>query len=85
LRPGIYANAYSSGWYQRPAGVPTLDVVSGPVRPSSVQGEFVIHELAVDGAGNITKLALDFTAPQGSGPVTASGAVRINSARALPQ
>jgi hypothetical protein len=85
LRPGIYANAFSSGWFQRPAGVPTLDLVSGQIRPSSVQGEFIIHELAVDGAGNVTKLALDFTAPQGSGPVTTSGAVRINSALALPQ
>lgn len=84
LRPGIYANAYSSGWYERPAGVPTLDLVSGQIRPSSVQGEFVIHELEVDGAGRITRLALDFTAPQGSGPVNSSGAIRINSAWALP-
>ncbi|MFN0186630.1 MAG: hypothetical protein ACKVQR_22695 [Aquabacterium sp.] len=85
LRPGIYANAYSSSWFQRPAVVPTLDLVSGQMQLSSVQGEFVIYELEVDGEGRITKLALDFTAPQGSGPVTASGAVRINSARALPQ
>ena len=84
LRPGTYSNAYSSGWYQRPASVPTLDLVSGQVRPSSVQGEFVIHELTVDGAGQVTRLALDFTAPQGSGPVTTSGAIRINSARPLP-
>lgn len=84
LRPGIYANAYSSSWFQRPAGVPTLDFVSGQIRPSSVQGEFVIHELEVDGAGRITRLALDFTAPQGSGPVSSSGAIRINSAWALP-
>ena len=84
LRPGIYANAYSSGWYERPPGVPTLDLVSGQIRPSSVQGEFVIHELDVDGAGRDTRLALDVTAPQGSGPVTARGAVRINSTRALP-
>ena len=84
LRPGIYANAYSSGWYARPAGVPTLDLVSGRIRPSSVQGEFVIHELEVDSAGRITRLALDFTAPQGSGPLSTGGAIRINSARALP-
>lgn len=84
LRPGTYANAYSSSWYQRPSGVPSLDLVSGQIWPSSVQGEFVIHELEVDGAGRITRLALDFTAPQGSGPVTSSGAIRINSARALP-
>lgn len=84
LRPGIYANAYSSGWYERPAGVPTLDLVSGQIRPSSVQGSFVIHELEVDSAGRITRLALDFTAPQGSGPVSSSGAIRINSTWALP-
>ena len=84
LRPGTYANAYSSGWYERPAGVPTQDLMSGPFRHSSVQGEFVIHELEVDGAGRITRLALDFTAPEGSGPVSASGAIRLNSARALP-
>ncbi len=84
LRPGTYANAYSSGSYERPAGVPTLDLVSGQIRPSFVLGEFVIHELEVDGAGRITRLALDFTAPQGSGPLRSSGAIRINSARALP-
>lgn len=84
LGPGIYANAYSSGWYQRPGGVPTLDFVSGLIRPSSVQGEFVIHDLAVDGTGQISKLALDFTAPQGNGSVTTSGTIRINSARSLP-
>jgi hypothetical protein len=85
LRPGTYANAYSSAWYQRPPGVPTLDFVSGQVRPSSVQGNFIIHELIVDGAGRITKLALDFTAPQDSGPVTAGGSVRIDSLVPLPQ
>lgn len=85
LQPGTYANAYSSGWYQRPPGVPTLDLVSGQVRPSSVQGKFIIHELVVDGAGRITKLALDFTAPQGSAPVSASGSVRIDSLVPLPQ
>ena len=85
LQPGTFANAYSSGWFQRPPGVPTLDFVSGQVRPSSVQGNFIIHELVVDGAGRITKLALDFTAPQGSGPVTASGSVRIDSLVPLPQ
>jgi len=84
LRPGLYANAYSSTWFERPPGVPTLDLVSGPIRPSSVRGEFILHELEVDGAGRITRLALDFTAPQGSGPVTSSGAIRINSNRALP-
>lgn len=84
LRPGSYANAYNSGWYERPVGVPTLDLVSGQIRPSSVKGEFVIHELEVDGAGRITRLALDFTAPQGGGPVSSSGAIRINSERALP-
>jgi hypothetical protein len=84
LRPGTYANAYSSDWYQRPAGVPTLDLVSGQIQPSSVKGEFVIYELEVDGTGRITRLALDFTAPQGSGPVTSSGAIRINSTWALP-
>jgi hypothetical protein len=85
LRPGTYANAFSSGWFQRPPGVPTLDFMSGTVRPSSVQGDFIIHELAVDGAGRITKLALDFTAPQGNGPVTANGSVRIESLVPLPQ
>lgn len=85
LRPGTYANAYSTGWYERPAGVPTLDLKAGQIWPSSVNGEFVIHELEADGAGRVTRLALDFTAPQGSGPVTASGAIRINSARALPR
>ena len=65
--------------------MPTLDLVSGQIRPSSVQGAFVIHELELDNAGRITKLAVDFTAPQGSVPVTASGSVRINSARALPR
>ena len=84
LQPGSCANAYSSGWYARPAGVPTLDLVSGQIRPSSVMGAFVIHALEVDGTGRITRLALDFTAPQGSGPASASGAIRINSARALP-
>lgn len=85
LQAGVYANVYSSGWFQRPPGVPTLDLVSGPVRPSSVQGQFVIHELVADDAGRITKLALDFTSPQGSGPVLASGSIRINSTVALPQ
>lgn len=85
LRPGTYTDAYSSLWYQRPPGVPTLDLVSGQVHPSSVQGNFIIHELVVDGAGRITKLALDFTAPQGSGPVAASGSVRIDSLVPLPQ
>ena len=84
LRPGTYADAYSSGWHQRPPGVPTLDIVSGQVRPSSVRGEFVIHEMVVDSAGRLTQLALDFTAPQGTGP-TAAGAVRINSRVPLPQ
>lgn len=84
LRSGTYANAYSSAWYQRPPGVPTLDFVSGQVRPSSVQGNFIIHELVVDGAGRITKLALDFTAPQGNGQVMASGSVRIDSLVPLP-
>jgi hypothetical protein len=32
-----------------------------------VQGQFIIHELVADGAGRITKLALDFTSPQGVG------------------
>ncbi len=85
LRPGTYADAYSSGWYQKPPGVPTLDFVSGQGRPSSVQGNFIIHELVVDGAGRITKLALDFNAPQGGGLVTASGSVRIDSPVPLPQ
>lgn len=85
LQPGTYANAYSSTWFQRPPGVPTLDFISGRLLPASVQGNFVIHELMVDGAGRITKLALDFTAPQGSGPVTASGSVRIDSLVPLPQ
>jgi hypothetical protein len=84
LRPGIYFNAYSSGWCARPVGVPTLGLASGQIRPASVQGEFVIHELEVDSADRITWLALDFTAPEGSGPVGSSGAVRINSAWALP-
>lgn len=84
LQPGTYANAYSTGWFQRPPGVPTLDVVSGLVRPASVQGSFVIHELVVDGTGRITRLALDFTAPQGSGPVTTTGSVRIDSVVPLP-
>lgn len=64
--------------------MPTLDIVSGQVRPSSVRGEFVIHEMVVDSAGRLTQLALDFTAPQGTGP-TAAGAVRINSRVPLPQ
>ena len=85
LKAGTYANVYSSWWYQRPSAVPTLDLVSGAVRPSSVQGQFVIHELVADDAGRITKLALDFTAPQGSGPVQASGAIRISSTVPLPQ
>jgi len=38
----------------------------------------------VDSAGRLTQLALDFTAPQGTGP-TATGAVRINSRVPLPQ
>lgn len=85
LQVGRYANAYSSTWFMRPAGVPTLDLVSGMYRPSSVQGEFVIHELETDAGGRITRLALDFVAPQSNtGPVTSSGSVRINSARALP-
>jgi len=53
--------------------------------PASVQGTFILHELVVDGAGRVTKLALDFTAPQGSGPVKASGSVRIDSLVPLPQ
>jgi hypothetical protein len=85
LKAGIYANVYSSGWYQRPPGVPTLDFVSGPMHPSCVQGQFIIHELVADDAGRIIKLALDFTSPQGSGPVLASGAIRINSTVSLPQ
>jgi hypothetical protein len=86
LRPGRYARAYSSTWFQRPpTGVPTLDIVSGIYGLASVDGEFVIHELEVDGLGNITRLALDFVAPQGNtGPVTASGSVRIGSAWPLP-
>ena len=85
LKAGVYANVYSSGWYQRPPGVPALDFASGPVRPSCVQGQFMIHELVADDAGRITKLALDFTSPQGSGPVLASGSIRINSTVSLPQ
>lgn len=85
LTQGTYANVYSSGWYQRPAGVPTLNFVSGQVQSSCVQGQFIIHELVADGTGRITKLALDFTSPQGSGPVLASGAIRINSTVSLPQ
>lgn len=85
LQPGRYANAYSSTWYQRPAnGVPGLDVSSGAHVLSSVQGEFVIHELLVDANGTIRRLALDFVAPQGDiGTVSASGAVRIGSGWAL--
>jgi hypothetical protein len=85
LKAGTYANVYSSGWSQRPPGVPTLDFVSGPIHPSCVQGQFIIHELVADDAGRIIKLALDFTSPQGSGPVLASGAIRINSTVSLPQ
>lgn len=85
LRTGTYANAYSSGWYQRPPGVPTLDLVSGQVHPASAQGIFIIHELVADSTGRITKLALDFTAPQGSNPLTSSGSVRIDSLVPLPQ
>ena len=86
LQPGRYANAYSSTWFQRPAnGAPGLDVFSGSYVLSSVQGEFVIHELQVDGDGNISRLALDFMAPQSNtGPVTSSGSVRIGSGWALP-
>lgn len=86
LQPGRYANAYSSTSFQRPpSGVPTLDFVSGAYMLSSVQGEFVIHELQVDGLGNITQLALDFVAPQSNiGPVTSSGSVRIGSGWPLP-
>lgn len=73
LAPGSYANVYSSGWYERPTAVPTLDLVSGPMQPACVQGQFIIHELVADGAGRILKLALDFTAPQASGLVLASG------------
>jgi hypothetical protein len=54
------------------------------VRPSSVRGEFIIHELVVDSAGRLTQLALDFAAPQGAGP-TAAGAVCINSRVPMPQ
>lgn len=86
LQPGRYTNAYSSTWFQRPAnGAPYLDVFSGSHVLSSVQGEFVIHELQVDGDGNISRLALDFVAPQSNtGPVTGSGSVRIGSGWALP-
>ena len=86
LQPGRYANAYSSTWFQRPAnGAPDLDIFSGSYVLSSVQGEFVIHELQVDGDGNISRLALDFVAPQSNtGPVTSSGSVRIGSGWALP-
>lgn len=87
LQPGRYENAYSSTWYARPPGVPTLDVlhsVSGEFMMDSVQGEFVIHELEADASGNVTRLALDFLAPSGPFESPGSGAVRIDSAWALP-
>lgn len=84
LRPGSYADVYSSGWYQTPPGVPHLDLGIRQGQAACVQGQFIIHELIADDAGRITKLALDFTSPQGNGPVTASGAIRINSMVTLP-
>ncbi|MFG5410494.1 hypothetical protein ABXN37_23330 [Piscinibacter sakaiensis] len=85
LQPGRYASAFSSTWFQRPAGVPSLDITSGAMMLPSVQGEFVIHELQVDAGGNIGRLALDFVAPSSSFlPVTSSGSVRIRSGWALP-
>ena len=67
--------------------MPTLDVlhsVSGEFMMDSVQGEFVIHELEADASGNVTRLALDFLAPSGPFESPGSGAVRIDSAWALP-
>ena len=49
-----------------------------------MQGQFIIHERVAGDTGRITKLALDFTSPQGSGPVQASGALRINSTVPVP-
>jgi len=90
LRPGRYANAYGRDWFLRPPDVPTLDMSSGSidsggVRVTAVNGEFVIHDLQVDGAGRITRLALDLVAPQGeTGPVVARASVRIDSGHTLP-
>lgn len=85
LQPGRYDKVYSPTWPLRPPGTPGLELDSGLFRYGAVDGEFVIHELEVDGAGRVTRLALDFAAPQGSiGPVAASGTIRINSTHALP-
>jgi hypothetical protein len=86
LQPGRYTNAYSTGWFDRPSsGASTMDFTSGIYQLSVVRGEFTIHELEVDTAGVVTKLALDFVAPRNNvGPVNSSGSVRINSQHALP-
>jgi hypothetical protein len=85
LQPDRYEKVYSPTWLLRPPGTPGFELDSGPFRYSAVDGEFVIHELQMDGTGRVTRLALDFTAPQGStGPVAASGAIRINSTHVLP-
>ena len=59
---------------------PGLDVSADSRGCNAISGEFVIRELESDGAGNVTKLALDFEQYCDSYSYALFGVVRINSA-----
>lgn len=83
LKPGSYTNAWSVGAVGRPAGAHVLefDMRSYGFMPRG--SDFTILELETDGAGGVTRLALDFVV-RGIGDFTpTTGSVRFNSARPL--
>lgn len=80
LVPGLYVNAWGSHSLGRPDGVPGLDFNYQFNDFAPFGSEFRILELATDPAGQVVRLAVDFTV-NGIGSFTPSrGSVRFNSA-----
>lgn len=80
LRPGKYTNAWSPAAPGRPEGVNLLafDMGSNGFLPWG--SDFTILELEVDGAGAVTRLAVDFVVRGVGGYTPMTGSVRWNSA-----
>lgn len=84
LRPGKYTDAWSASAAGIPSGANRLEFSLGRNALAPWGSDFTILELETDGAGKVTKLALDFVV-QGVGDYSpTTGSVRWSSAVPLP-
>lgn len=80
LALGLYEGAQGSASATNDPARPTLALTVGGVVGMLDNSSFEIHELAMDPAGNVIRLSLDFTA-RGSGGVFGNGSLRLGSDR----